>query len=128
MDLIMATNKDNSEILPDVYPEPKLSIEDAKYIYGPIFEYIDKKDKKKEDFNEKGLPVYLQKSIQAYTSNSDKMIDDCLYCELQSDINSAEQESEISSEQAWFLRKKYLGISNEIDTEDIDGIDPGEDE
>lgn len=35
---------------------------------------------------------------------------DCDYCELQSDINIAEVEQMISSEQAWYLREKYLRI------------------
>lgn len=33
---------------------------------------------------------------------------DCDYCSLQSDINSAEVNQLISSEQTWFLREKYL--------------------
>ena len=35
---------------------------------------------------------------------------DCDYCNLQSDINIAEVESLISSEQACYLREKYLRI------------------
>lgn len=35
---------------------------------------------------------------------------DCDYCSLQSDINVAEVEQMISSEQAWHLREKYLRI------------------
>lgn len=33
---------------------------------------------------------------------------DLNWCDLNADINSAETEQEISSEQAWYLRKKYL--------------------
>ncbi len=33
---------------------------------------------------------------------------DCDWCDLNSDINVAEVEQEISSEQAWYLREKYL--------------------
>lgn len=39
---------------------------------------------------------------------------DCYYCELQSDINSAEVNDIISAEQAWFLREKYLGLSKQM--------------
>ena len=35
---------------------------------------------------------------------------DSNYCELQSDINVAEVEDMISSEQAAYLRSKYLGL------------------
>ena len=41
---------------------------------------------------------------------------DCLYCELQSDINVAEVENLISSDQAWDLREKYLGLRKEDNT------------
>ena len=33
------------------------------------------------------------------------------FCELQSDINVAEVDEQISSRQAWYLREKYLGIN-----------------
>ncbi len=33
---------------------------------------------------------------------------DCDWCDLNSDINVAEVEQEISSEQTWYLREKYL--------------------
>lgn len=38
---------------------------------------------------------------------------DCDYCELQSNINIAEVEQLISSEQAWYLREKYLRMSRD---------------
>ncbi len=66
-----------------------------------------------KDYLECGLPKYLEESIKAYIDGQDTSIWDCLYCELQSDINVAEQEQEITSEQAWYLREKYLGLSRE---------------
>lgn len=64
-----------------------------------------------------GLPDFLQSSLDAYSEAVDKqkrgedvLLIDCYYCELQSDINSAEANDIISSEQAWYLREKYLGI------------------
>ena len=63
------------------------------------------------DTKEYGLPKYLEESIKAYVKGKDTSIWDCLYCELQSDINVAEQEQEITSEQAWHLREKYLGLN-----------------
>lgn len=68
------------------------------------------------------LPGFLQESIEAMKKTW-KRLDtgekylrwDCDYCNLQSDINIAEVESLISSEQAWYLREKYLRIQrNEI--------------
>lgn len=64
-------------------------------------------------YNEYGLPDWLNESIKAYTENTNKNIWDCLYCELQSDINVAEVENLITSEQAWYLREKYLRLKKE---------------
>lgn len=64
-------------------------------------------------YNEYGLPDWLNESIKAYTENINKNIWDYLYCELQSDINVAEVENLITSEQAWYLREKYLGLKKE---------------
>ncbi|MFR4368722.1 MAG: hypothetical protein ACLT4F_08060 [Clostridia bacterium] len=69
-----------------------------------------------KSYNEYGLPKWLEESIKTYTTNTNKMIDDCLYCELQSDINVAEVENLISSDQAWDLREKYLGLRKEDNT------------
>ena len=70
------------------------------------------KDKK---YWECGLPKYLQISLDNM-KNSWKVIDsgksdlhwDLYWCELNADINSAEVDQLISSEQAWYLREKYL--------------------
>ena len=64
---------------------------------------------------EKGLPAYLRKSIDAMVA-SWKIRDaggkdlhwDLNWCDLNADINAAETEQEISAEQAWYLREKYL--------------------
>ena len=64
---------------------------------------------------EKGLPMYLQMSLynmaKCWETVDSGKVDlhwDLYWCELNADINSAEVEQEISSEQAWHLRKKYL--------------------
>lgn len=54
------------------------------------------------NYFECGLPEWLLESIQNYENGKDSSIWDCLYCELQSDINVAEVEQIITSEQAWF--------------------------
>ena len=56
------------------------------------------------------LPEWLKKSIKEYEKNQNTLSGDCYYCELQSDINVAEVDGLISSEIAWVLREKYLGI------------------
>ena len=56
------------------------------------------------------------RTIQNYESGKDSSVWDCLYCELQADINAAEVDQMITSEQAWFLREKYLGLSRKEET------------
>ena len=70
---------------------------------------------KDKTYLEKGLPEYLQSSIERMTeswdmTNSGKRdpLWDIRWSELNADINSAETEQEISADQAWYLRKKYL--------------------
>jgi len=62
-----------------------------------------------------GLPDFLRESIQAMKeawrkldAGQEYLRWDCDYCNLQSDINSAEVNQIISEEQAWYLREKYL--------------------
>lgn len=64
-----------------------------------------------KDYRECGLPEWLEESIQNYENGKNSSVWDCLYCELQADINAAEVDQMITSEQAWFLREKYLGLS-----------------
>lgn len=69
---------------------------------------------------ERNLPPYLQSSIENMTA-SWKIMDnggkdyhwDLNWSELNADINSAETENEISSEQAWYLREKYLRMKRD---------------
>ncbi len=90
-------------------------------------EFIMSLDTTNEDYNrdtglplnknylECDLPPYLQSSLKNMIA-SWKLIDsgkkdyhwDMCWSELNADINSAETEQEISSEQAWYLREKYL--------------------
>lgn len=64
---------------------------------------------------EHGLPDFLKESIAAMKEAWEKIDGgetylywDCDYCRLQSDINNAEVNLIISTEQAWHLREKYL--------------------
>lgn len=70
-----------------------------------------------DSYLECGLPPFLQESVEAMAAAWQKLDAgeeylrwDCDYCSLQSDINNAEVNQLISSEQAWYLREKYLGM------------------
>lgn len=70
-----------------------------------------------KSYLECNLPKFLEKSLSVYKDALEEerkgkyvSLMDCYYCELQSDINSAEVNNIISSEQAWYLREKYLGL------------------
>ena len=70
---------------------------------------------------EKGLPPYLEKSLAAMRrsweikdNGGEDIHWDLYWCELNADINSAENERSISRQQAWYLRDKYLRTENEI--------------
>jgi len=68
---------------------------------------------------EKGLPAYLQRSLDAM-KESWKIEDgggtdphwDCFWCELNADINSAEVDFLITHDQAAYLRREYLRMGN----------------
>ena len=68
-----------------------------------------------QGYMELGLPEWLQESIERMKEawykidhNIPYLHWDADYCELQSEINNAEVNNVISSEQAWYLRRKYL--------------------
>lgn len=70
---------------------------------------------KSKEYLERGLPPYLQSSLEKMIASWEKIDSgkkdyhwDMYWSELNADINSAEVEQEISSEQAWYLREKYL--------------------
>ena len=78
-----------------------------------------RKDGRPKDrtYLEHGLPGFLQESLDAMKSAWEKLDRgenylrwDCDYCSLQRDLNVDEVEQMISSEQAWYLREKYLRI------------------
>ncbi len=77
---------------------------------GVTMEYImtlDYFDKLYLEFN---IPEFLKISINNYKKNINTSLHDIYYCTLQSDINVAEVEGNITPNQAWFIREKYLGM------------------
>lgn len=90
------------------------SMEEIMALSSP---YDEKGLPKDRSYLECGLPEFLQDSIRAMVDAWDKLDSgqeyfrwDCDYCNLQTDINNAEVNLLISTEQAWFLREKYLRI------------------
>lgn len=75
---------------------------------------------KSKKYLERDLPPYLQSSLENMIA-SWKIVDigkkdyhwDICWSELNADINSAETEQEISAEQAWYLREKYLRMKRD---------------
>ena len=57
---------------------------------------------------------YDEAGLEAEDNGANDLHFDAYYCELQADINSAEVEGEISSEQAWYLRETYLRIQRGV--------------
>lgn len=69
-----------------------------------------------------GLPEYLKGSIKKMKeawrlidSGEDYLHWDCDFCELQSDINTAEMSRIISEDQAWYLRETYLRMKRGVE-------------
>lgn len=72
-------------------------------------EYIMLLDYPDKNYLECNLTEMLYKSIHDYLKNYNTSLFDIYYGMLQSDINVAEVEGYITSNQAWYLREKYLG-------------------
>lgn len=66
--------------------------------------------KEKEHVFEINLPTYLANDLYAVKNNNKKNCSyyDCLINELYSSINIAVYAEEITEEQAWYLRQKYI--------------------
>lgn len=78
-----------------------LTMEFIMSLDSPIKEYLG--------FN---VPEFLNNSIVNFKNNINTSYYDIYYCTLQSDINVAEVSGYITPNQAWFLRKKYLGVTS----------------
>ena len=73
-----------------------------------------------KSYLECGLPPLLAHSVAAMQAALDKLERgeeylhwDCDYCDLQTNINICEGGHLISPEQAWYLRRKYLGAETD---------------
>ncbi len=79
---------------------------------GVSMEYVLSLEQSNKEYLEKVIPSFLKLSINNYKKSikENKTLIDIYYGILQSDINNAEVNGLISSNQAWYLRDKYLGV------------------
>ena len=93
----------------------------CEYNYIHEYNYIDEYDEETglpidKSYLEADLPDFLAKPIEQLKKswvkhdNGEFSDWDMDYCDVQSSINIAETENIITSEQAWYLREKYLRI------------------
>ena len=88
------------------------------YILQRLVDEVDYKDKATEQgWFESNLPEYLQIALMHFKRGQKKLENgeqynhyDIDFCELQSSINVAQVEQEITDQQASYFRSKYLGI------------------
>ena len=95
-----------------IYKSQAITIKKIADALGVSMEYIMSLENVNKDYLEFNIPDFLKDSINKFNINRKNSLYDVYYCTLQSDINVAEIGGYISSNQAWFLRKKYLGIDN----------------
>lgn len=95
-----------------IYKSQAITIKKIADTLGVSMEYIMSLEQTNEDYLELNIPDFLKDSINSFNKNIKTSLYDIYYCTLQSDINIAEVEGYITPNQAWFLRKKYLGIDN----------------
>ena len=95
-----------------IYKSQAITIKKISETLGVSMEYIMSLENVNKDYLEFNIPNFLKDSINKFNRNRKKSLYDVYYCTLQSDINVAEIGGYISSNQAWFLRKKYLGVDN----------------
>lgn len=95
-----------------IYKSQAITIKKIADTLGVSMEYIMSLENTNEDYLELNIPDFLKDSINSFNKNIKTSLYDIYYCTLQSDINIAEVEGYITPNQAWFLRKKYLGVDN----------------
>ena len=95
-----------------IYKSQAITIKKIADTLGLSMEYIMSLENTNKDYLEFSIPEFLKDSIDNFNKNVKTSLYDVYYCTLQSDINVAEVGGYISSNQAWFLRKKYLGVDN----------------
>lgn len=95
-----------------IYKSQAITIKKIADTLGVSMEYVMSLENVNKDYLEFNIPDFLKHSINMFNRNIKTSLYDIYFCTLQSDINVAEVGGYISPSQAWFLRKKYLGIDN----------------
>ena len=92
-----------------IYKSQAITIKKIADTLGCSMEYIMSLENPNKEYLEYNLPEFLKQSIKNLQENLETIRWDIYYGTLQSDINVAEVNGNITSNQAWYLRKKYLG-------------------
>lgn len=93
-----------------IYKSQAITIKKIADTLHVSMEYIMSLEDINKDYLEFNIPEFLKNSISDYKKSCNSSLSDIYYGTLQSDINVAEVSGYITSNQAWFLRKKYLGV------------------
>lgn len=96
-----------------IYKSQAITIKKIADTLGVSMEYIMSLENVNIDYLEFNIPDFLRDSINKFNRNIKTSHYDIYFCTLQSDINVAEVGGYITPNQAWFLRKKYLGVEND---------------
>lgn len=92
-----------------IHKSQAITIKKIANTLGVSMEYLMSLENTSKDYLEFNIPEILKDSINFFNKNIKTSLYDIYYCTLQSDINVAEVGGNITPNQAWFLRKKYLG-------------------
>ena len=95
-----------------IYKSQAITIKKIADTLGVSMEYIMALENNTIDYLEFNIPDFLKDSINTFNKNINTSLYDIYFCTLQSDINIAEVGGFVTPNQAWFLRKKYLGMDN----------------
>lgn len=93
-----------------IHKSQAITIKKIANTLGVSMEYLMSLENTFKDYLEFNIPDFLKDSINLFNKNINTSLYDIYYCTLQSDINVAEVGGNITPNQAWFLRKKYLGV------------------
>ena len=95
-----------------IYKSQAITIKKIADTLGVSMEYVMALENNTIDYLEFNIPDFLKDSINTFNKNINTSLYDIYFCTLQSDINIAEVGGFVTPNQAWFLRKKYLGMDN----------------
>lgn len=95
-----------------IYKSQAITIKKIADTLHVSMEYIMSLENYNKNYLEFNIPDFLKDSIDKFKENKNSFSFDIFYGILQSDINVAEVSGYITPNQAWYLRRKYLGVDN----------------